>query len=156
MDCVRSLASELMAEEGDIDPLANLAKELVAAGRADQARAWRWWFCPDEINHSHCGDATVEFSVHDEFERLTLVTMLGPSPDWFVGVSGLPLRDDTGWIRFQEIELLPYDGGTRSANEFALGGPLSEPPEVIHAITEDTGQLIGPASLGWLRVELLE
>ena len=41
----------------------------------------------------------------DAFDRLTWVSMLAPSPDWFVGVSGLPLRDEDGWIPSLTVDL---------------------------------------------------
>ena len=37
---------------------------------------------------------SVEFTT--DFPRVTLTTMVAPSPDWFVGVSRLPLLDDQG------------------------------------------------------------
>ena len=36
--------------------------------------------------------ATVDFTVTTAHPLVTLVTMIAPSPDWFVGVSGLSLR----------------------------------------------------------------
>ncbi len=39
--------------------------------------------------------------------------MLSPSPDWFVGVSGLLLHDGSNWIDNLVIDLRPYDGGVR-------------------------------------------
>ena len=37
-----------------------------------------------------------DVAVTTDHPRVTLVTMIAPSPDWFVGVSGLSLLDASG------------------------------------------------------------
>jgi hypothetical protein len=86
---------------------------------------------------------------------VTLVSMLGPTPDWFVGVSGVPLRENDQWLLQVVVDLMPYDGGTRSANEWALFGELTSPPEPIRRITAESGERIGPDSLGTMTFTLL-
>ena len=93
--------------------------------------------------------------MEEDFPLLTLVTMLGPSPDWFVGFSGLNMRENGQWKQQVVVELFPYDGGTRSANAWALGGPENQPPEPISLITEESGQLITPKSLGTMTFDLI-
>ena len=45
--------------------------------------------------------------------------MIGPSPDWFVGVSGRSLLDaQAQWQSRLEIDLFPYDAGTEEGTEF--------------------------------------
>lgn len=56
---------------------------------------------------------------------MTAVSMLAPSPDWFIGVSGLNLYENGKWVEQISIDLPVYDAGTdngavyRSANEDA-------------------------------------
>ena len=51
--------------------------------------------------------------------RVTLVTMIAPSHDWFVGVSGLALLDSSGlWLRSHEVDLYPWDAGTEDGADF--------------------------------------
>ncbi len=67
--------------------------------------------------------------------RVTLVTMIAPSPDWFVGVSGLPLLDSGGaWRSSVEVDLYPWDAGTESGGEFSLSNPATSPRGVITSI----------------------
>ena len=68
-------------------------QSAIGAGTADGVLSWHHWFCPDGTIHASCGPLVVEFEVDESFPRVTLATMLGPSPDWFVGVSGLVLHD---------------------------------------------------------------
>ncbi|PAP78477.1 spondin domain-containing protein [Rubrivirga marina] len=58
------------------------------------------------------GAATVEVTVSDDRPHLSVVSMLAPSPDWFVGVNGLDLRTNDGWIDRTTVDLVVYDAGT--------------------------------------------
>lgn len=50
-----------------------------------------------------------------ENHLLSLVSMIYPSPDWFVGVSGLELCEkECKWSEGFEVELYPWDAGTDS------------------------------------------
>lgn len=144
-----------MAEVGATDLLVDEVEDAVVAGDADASLEWRHWFCPQDTMHAKCGPTVVEFEMDSDFPELTLATMLGPSPDWFVGVSGLPLHDGAQWADEIVVDLRPLDGGTRSANVFALGGPKNTPPEPISEITVASGQIVTPASLGTMRFVLL-
>ncbi len=79
--------------------------------------------------------ATVEFTVTNDHPLVTLVAMIAPSPDWFVGVSGLSLLDARGqWRAQQQVDLFPYDAGTEEGTEFALDNPATSPQETITSI----------------------
>ena len=70
-----------------------------------------------------------------DFPRVTLTTMVARSPDWFVGVSGLPLLDDQGhWLRSHEVHLYPWDAGTEDGSEFSLNNLATSPQGVITSI----------------------
>ena len=67
--------------------------------------------------------------------RVTLVTMVAPSPDWFVGVSGLPLLNSSGrWLRSHTVNLYPWDAGTEEGTEFSLSNADTNPKVPIHSI----------------------
>lgn len=79
--------------------------------------------------------ATIEFEVAADYPLVTLVTMIAPSPDWFVGVSGLSLRDAGGrWLDTLEVDLFPYDAGTEEGTEFSLDNPATVPQGTITSI----------------------
>ncbi len=59
------------------------------------------------------------------YPRVTLASMLGPSPGWFVGVSGLLLFDGSDWLSRIVVDLAPCDGGTESATSLIMNGPDS-------------------------------
>ena len=79
--------------------------------------------------------ATVDVTLTTTHPLVTLVAMIAPSPDWFVGVSGLSLRDARGqWRARQQVDLFPYDAGTEEGTEFALDNPATSPRETITSI----------------------
>ena len=74
-----------------------------------------------------------------EFSRthplLTLLSMIGPSPDWFVGVSGLSLLDGSdAWRSSHTVDLFPYDAGTEDGENFSLSNPDTDPQGTITSL----------------------
>ena len=81
------------------------------------------------------GGATFRLEVTASHPLVTLTSMIGPSPDWFVGVSGLSLLDDRRtWRAERRIDLFPYDAGTEDGTEFSLNNPDTRPRGVITGI----------------------
>ena len=80
-------------------------------------------------------EASVDFETTKDHPLVTLITMIAPSPDWFVGVSGLSLLDARGrWLPRLEVELFPYDAGTENGNRFSLSNPATVPQGTITRI----------------------
>jgi hypothetical protein len=86
------------------------------------------------------GVVTVEFTVSQDCPLVSVVSMIAPSPDWFVGVSGLSLYGDAGWIVGRVVELYPYDAGTDSGESYTSPDEPTEEREGVHRI--DTGPLL--------------
>ena len=80
------------------------------------------------------GRATAELTVTDEWPLATVVTMLAPSPDWFVGVDGLDLRDGNGWAERVAVDLIVYDAGTDDGATYAAPDAPREPRGPIAAV----------------------
>ncbi len=81
------------------------------------------------------GSATFNIDVTRTHPLVTLLSMIGPSPDWFVGVSGVSLLDGSGqWRRSRVVNLYPYDAGTEDGEEFSLSNPDTSPQGVITSI----------------------
>ena len=80
---------------------------------------------------------TADFKVTSTHPLVTLLTMVAPSPDWFVGVSGLSLlamRTDDGWQPSLTVDLFPYDAGTEEGTEFSLSNAATSPQGAIASI----------------------
>ena len=81
------------------------------------------------------GSATFPIEVTASHPLVTLTSMIGPSPDWFVGISGLSLLDDgQTWHAERRVDLFPYDAGTEDGTEFSLSNPDTRPRGVITSI----------------------
>ena len=81
------------------------------------------------------GTATFTIEVSRTHPRVTLLSMIGPSPDWFVGVSGVSLLDGSNeWRQSHVVDLFPYDAGTEEGTEFSLSNPATVPQEDITRI----------------------
>jgi Spondin_N len=101
---------EQMAEIGNPFPLIDIVEDEIAAGRAEQFLLGGGISSP--------GTTSITFTATREFPRLTLVSMLAPSPDWFVGVSARRLVQGGDWVDYAEYPLRVYDAGSDSGQTF--------------------------------------
>ncbi len=97
------------------------------------------------------GSVAVDFDIDLDFPLLTLVSMIAPSPDWFVGVHGLGLFEDGQWIDQIVVDLPPYDAGTDSGITFLSGDAPTVPPEPIEQISGHP--FIGGTSMGTFTID---
>ena len=87
------------------------------------------------VSFGGTGSATFSIDVTRDHPLVTLLSMIGPSPDWFVGINGRSLLDTSDqWEPRVEIELFPYDAGTEEGDEFTLDNPATDPHGVITSI----------------------
>lgn len=66
---------------------------------------------------------------------VSLMVKIIPSPDWFVGISGLNLCSKGKWRRKAVFKLFPVDAGTDKGMTFTSPNWPSYPPEKIYRIT---------------------
>ena len=82
------------------------------------------------------GSSTINpFTLTTDHPRVTLLSMVAPSPDWFVGVSGLSLLDaQADWLASLTVNLYPWDAGTEEGTEFSLTNSATSPHETITSL----------------------
>lgn len=139
---------ELVAEVGSVRLLRQEIAEAIDAGTALGFAQGATFNSP--------GTNRFLVETSDAFPLVSLVSMIAPSPDWFVGVRGLDLRDDSGWIEQLTIPLLPYDAGTESGEGFRTSNPATDPAAPIASLDDDESSVFfqsGP--LGTLRFQRL-
>lgn len=120
-----SAGIESMAEIGGTSAL---GREIAAAGPNAHVTLQK------TVSSGGTGSATIEFTTTPAHPLVTLVTMVAPSPDWFVGVSGLSLREGDNWLAAKTVNLYPYDAGTENGTQFSLSNPSTSPQGVITSI----------------------
>ena len=77
------------------------------------------------------GSVSVTFTIKADHPLVSLVTMIAPSPDWFVGVHGLSLCEANQWVKEKKVDLPAYDGGTDSGESYASANKATSPAEPI-------------------------
>ena len=89
----------------------------------------------ESVTFGGTGGATFSIEVAGDHPLVTLLSMIGPSPDWFVGINGRSLLDASGqWEPRVDIDLFPYDAGTEDGEEFSLDNPATDPQGTITSI----------------------
>ena len=94
-----------VAELGDPTVLSSEVDAAILAGTAGAYFKIRGLFNPPSSR-------TKLFEIFDDKPAISLISMVAPSPDWFVGVSDFSLRDENGWIENLAVDLIPLDAGT--------------------------------------------
>ena len=82
---------------------------------------------------------TGTFTATSSHPLVSVLSMVAPSPDWFVGVSNLNLYDN-GW-RNRVVELFPYDAGTEQGSGWSLSNAATFPQGAIESI-RNTGRFL--------------
>jgi Spondin_N len=118
----------LMAERGRQSPLDIEVDAAIRAGHAQHL------LVGSDVPSSP-GSTSLEFEVSVDYPLVSLVTMVAPSPDWFVGVSGLSLLENGDWVPDRTIELFPWDAGTDSGISYRSADRVTAPPVAIHRLT---------------------
>jgi len=120
---------ESMAETGSKSGLASEVSAAKTDGKAE--------FILGGAGNSAAGTTTLEFDINEMYSLVTLVSMVAPSPDWFVGVRDLSLFDNaTGaWKQTVVVDLAVYDAGTDSGAGFAAADADTRPAEPVSLLS---------------------
>ena len=76
----------------------------------------------------------VEFEISETHPLFSMVSMIAPSPDWFIGVNDLDLRENGLWRNSYSVDLFPYDSGTDNGVAFTSSNSNTFPQEPIEQI----------------------
>ena len=125
---VASNGIEAMAELGAKTPFDMEIQRAIDAGRAEHLLSG------GGIARSPNAVA-LDFDISSDKPSVTLVSMIAPSPDWFVGVADLSLLENGDWIDVLVVDLNPYDAGTDSGVSYESRDRDTSPREPIAHIT---------------------
>ncbi|XP_042547624.1 spondin-1 isoform X2 [Dipodomys spectabilis] len=79
---------------------------------------------------------SAEFSVDRTRHLMSFLTMMGPSPDWNVGLSAEDLcTKECGWVQKVVQDLIPWDAGTDSGVSYESPNKPTIPQEKIRPLT---------------------
>ena len=118
---------ELVAENGRVKTL-----------RAEFAEAKRRRRIGEEIDGAPLekvpGEVSVEFTARADHSLVSFVTMIAPSPDWFTGVSAIPLRVDGKWIDKLTVPLWAWDSGTDHGTTYNAEDIDAQPQQSVRLL----------------------
>ena len=144
---------EDVAELGFVGTLTSEINASIAAGNADSLiLGVDTFITPEEVD-------TFTFTANASHSQFSILTMLAPSPDWFVGINNLDLLDGSGnWRQQIVLDLSSYDAGTEEGTGFSLSNAATNPQDVIQDLdtAEPTGALNGAGSLARLTLTRID
>ncbi|MGH1365385.1 MAG: spondin domain-containing protein [Calditrichia bacterium] len=125
-----SIGIQRVAELGAKDSLIVEVMQAISSGSADSLLSG------GDIPLT--ADSTVMmFTVHQDYPFVTLVSMVAPSPDWFVGVGGLNMIEQNEWRDTFTLQLPVYDSGTDDGLRFTSGNLEASPKSAIQRLSSD-------------------
>lgn len=68
---------------------------------------------------------------NSNYSFVSMVSMIAPSPDWFIGLSGLNLYANKKWVEDTTVQLFVYDAGTEDGDVFGYSNPATTPQQPI-------------------------
>ncbi len=77
------------------------------------------------------GSNTLKLELDQDHSLLSAVSMLAPSPDWFVAINSIELFRDGQWLEKIELTMKPYDAGTDSETTFTATDSDTNPAKTI-------------------------
>jgi len=117
-----SLGMEQMAETGATGILEEEIQSIIASGGA-------YAYVKGSVFDSP-GSDQVELSFTQEHSHLIFVSMIAPSPDWFV-TAETALFENGQWVNEKVLEVVSYDAGTDSGAELTSADSDTNPKEAI-------------------------
>jgi hypothetical protein len=123
-----------MAELGDNTNFMSEVNSAISANKADQ------WIDAGNLDNA-IGTFTIDnLQVTENFPLITLVSMVAPSPDWFIAVNSIDLRSgnnsvNNGWKDSFTLDVFAYDAGTDDGTDYTSANAVSNPRVGVFKIT---------------------
>lgn len=101
------------------------------------------------------GQQNITVALSEQFPLLSAISMIAPSPDWFVGIRDVNLYVDGAWLEHLELDLRLYDAGTESGEAFSIDNPAggdriisllsttAQHTDFINGVHRDSGLFVG-------------
>jgi hypothetical protein len=122
-----SVGVERVAEDGNAFPLLSEIDSLTVLKKAISSSIY---FTP-----SITGASTFTIYCNSNYPLFSCMSMLAPTPDWFLGVHDVNLQQGSGWISDSTMNVYIYDSGTEQGNVFDQNNPATMPQQPVVLLT---------------------
>lgn len=114
---------EEVAEDGNATSINLELDDIISKGRAIS----KFLIAPPAIT----GTIETMLNFNTNFTCFSFVSMMAPSPDWFMGIHDLNLFKNNKWNKDTTIHIFLYDAGTEEGDIFGYDNPSSNPAQNI-------------------------
>lgn len=115
-----------MAETGKTVALEKEAKQLINDAWAFTYTVGKRFDAP--------GKDQVNIEVSSDYRFLTVVSMIAPSPDWFIAIQDVALVNEGLWVEELTLPVNSLDAGTDSGSTFTSADKPTSPQGVVKPI----------------------
>lgn len=119
---------ELVAEQGKTETASDEIDVHISNGNAFSKPVI-------SVGDGPAGVATGSFTVDEDFPVFSIISMIAPSPDWFVGIHDLELFVDGDWIADTSFAIVSYDAGTEDGDVLSGDNDPTDPQGTIEYLT---------------------
>ena len=123
---------EQMAETGGTITLNQEIDKLISSNLAFKKTRGKLFNSP--------GTDSSELELTKDYSYITFVSMIAPSPDWFVSQT-INLLKDGEWIEKIELALITYDAGSDSGIMFTSEDIDTQPKELVTVFSDNLQRL---------------
>ena len=125
-----SAGTETIAETGDPTTFLEEADAAIAAGTAHSVvRGESGFISP--------GTQSVAIQVHSDFPKVTFLSMVAPSPDWFAGAHIDSLVSNGKFVDTITVDVMAYDAGTDDGNTYLSADDDTSPRGFVQGLITD-------------------
>lgn len=90
------------------------------------------------------GETKTVIKVRDGYDYLSIVSMIAPSPDWFVAAEDIYLYENGVWLESITVPVYGFDAGTENGVEFTSANPATNPPVPIQRLPAEAYNDLAP------------
>jgi hypothetical protein len=83
---------------------------------------------------------------NSNYSYVSFASMIAPSPDWFIGVSGLNLYSSNKWVADTTVQLFVYDAGTEDGDVFGYNNPPTNPQQPVSLLEASQATVLANGS----------
>lgn len=127
MGDLASQGVENIAETGNTSVFLQEVNTAITGGTAKEG------FQAGDIDDA-LGSVLIDVVLTEEFPLLTVLSMIAPSPDWFVATDGLLLYDGNDWTQEVIFDVYAYDAGTDDGVDYQSANSDSNPAQPISSL----------------------